>query len=324
VSAEEEEAKTESTEEHQPIILVAEDNAVFRKILGRDLHKWGFEVAVARDCTEALELYRAHESLRILILDWMMPGRSGPEVIREIRTTERGKYAYVILLTAKGQREDIVEGLSSGADDYVIKPFDEHELEVRVRAGKRIVDLQNELIEAREALRFQATHDALTELWDRAAGIGILTRELERTKAYGQQVSALMVDIDHFKEVNDKYGHLAGDAALNWLSGILVDSVRPYDTVSRYGGEEFLVILPGASCNAALIAAERLRALVEEKSRDVPEFHGEITVSVGAAVASRGSFAAVDELISAADVALYRAKHNGRNRVVLWDPEEMQ
>src|SRR5579863_2084632 len=196
-------------------ILIADDSIVSRHLLEATLRKWGYEVAVACDGLEAWDALQGENAPRLAILDWVMPGLTGPEVCKRVRESSRGKesnYTYILLLTSKSQREDLIEGMESGADDFLTKPFDQHELKVRLRAGTRIIDLQRELVAAREKLREQATKDFLTRVWNRSSVLEILQRELERGRRDKQPLGVILADLDHFKAVNDNYGHFAGDA----------------------------------------------------------------------------------------------------------------
>ena len=299
-------------------ILIAEDDLVTSRVLEKRLSKWGYNVVIARDGEEAWEIVKDADSPNMVILDWMMPVLDGLEVCRKIRTLEREPYIYIIFLTTRGQTGDIVEGLDAGADDYIVKPFDSHELEVRIRAGKRILDLQVELIAAREALRIQATHDSLTGMWNHAEIINILEKELERNKRDKSSVGIIMVDLDNFKQINDTYGHQNGDMVLCEISHRLTSVLRPYDSIGRYGGEEFLMVLPGCELKAAARTAERLCKGVSFDGIEISS--GKILSSISAGVASSQDTEEMtaEELIKRADEALYRAKAAGRNRIEMF------
>src|SRR5262249_25635416 len=190
-----------------------------------------------------------------------------------------------------------------------------NELKVRLRAGRRILDLQNQLYAAQEALRDQAARDPLTGIWNRNAIFDIFRRELARADREGTQIAIVMIDIDHFKNLNDTHGHMAGDAVLREFTRRISTSLRPYDAVGRYGGEEFLVLLPGCDLDAGVRHAERLRNLLCEEAFDTSEGRHRTTCSLGVASTSTTGPKSTDPLIRAADAALYRAKRNGRNRV---------
>ena len=302
-------------------VLIAEDNAGFRQALERMLQKWGYEVVSASNGLQAWEILQTPDTPRIAILDWMMPELDGVEVCRRVREQNHEPYIYILLLTAKDSAEELVEGMEAGADDYLKKPVNTHELRVRLRAGQRIIDLQEELVRAREALRRQATRDQLTELWNRTAMFDILTAELTRAKRDSNTVSILMIDLDHFKRVNDTLGHAAGDGVLREAARRMVACVRSYDSVCRYGGEEFLIILPGCDVAAATLRAEGIRLAVAKDTFQIPEGPLGITCSVGVAASSGADILDVTELIRKADEALYTAKHNNRNRVEVYTPQ---
>src|SRR5579872_1460670 len=190
-------------------ILIAEDNPSFRQVLANMLQKWGYDVVTVGDGIEALKSLQIDNPPRLAILDWMMPGLDGPEVCRRLRERKREPYIYTLLLTAKDTPQELVEGMESGADDYLRKPVNSQELRVRIRAGRRIIDLQQELVEARESLRQLATHDPLTQLWNRSAMFDILARELKRAKRESSPLSIIMADLDGFKKINDTLGHAA-------------------------------------------------------------------------------------------------------------------
>ncbi len=297
--------------------LIAEDDPVSRRVLEAFLIKWGYEVVAACDGAEAWRLLQQKDAPQLAILDWMMPAMDGVELCREIRKRAERPYVYIVLVTAKGRRQDILEGLDSGADDYLTKPFDAQELKARVRAGRRILDLQDELVRAREALREQATHDHLTCLWNRAGILDIMERELNRAQREGTPLGLIMADLDHFKRINDTYGHLPGDAVLLEAARRMHSSVRPYDAIGRYGGEEFLIVLPGCDAPDVVNQAERLRVCISAEPIETPEGRIAITLSLGVAAVPKGIEADLDSLLRTVDAALYRAKNRGRNRVEL-------
>ena len=299
-------------------VLIAEDDKVSRRVLEMHLKKWGYETWSACDGDDAARLLKEPDVPRLVVLDWMMPGRDGLSLCREIRARGDEPYTYVIILTAKGGKEDVVEGLDAGADDYITKPFDAQELRVRLRAGHRIIELQDELIRVREELRERATHDPLTGLLNRGAILDFLNRELSRCDRDGTPLSLVMVDIDHFKDINDAHGHPVGDVVLRDLSATMRGSVRRYDGVGRYGGEEFLLVLPGAQSTGASIQAERLRSRIESHPIETDSGVVAVTASVGVATWDASAPVSLDCLLKAADDALYRAKDGGRNRVETW------
>jgi two-component system cell cycle response regulator len=303
-------------------ILIADDSVVSRHLLDATLRRWGYEVVIACDGNEAWRILQAEDAPKIAILDWMMPGITGPEVCSRVRANVKDKdlYTYILLLSSKSQREDLIEGMESGADDYLTKPFDQHELQVRLRPGLRILQLQHELITAREELRDQATKDFLTSIWNRSSILDILNRELQRGIRESRPVGLVLADLDHFKSVNDTYGHFAGDAVLREFVRRMSGSIRPYDAIGRYGGEEFLMVLPGCSPDVAEKQAERMRVALAKEPMWFNDESKLITCSFGATAWIPGVKPEEEALIRVADDALYRAKRQGRNRVVLLSP----
>ena len=303
-------------------ILIADDDDVLRHVLQATLSKWGYQVVIARNGLEAWRILQAEDAPKLAILDWIMPGMDGIEVCREIRKRVHEPYIYLILLTAKDRKKDVVAGMDSGADDYLAKPFDPDELKVRLRAGMRILDLQAELLAARERLQYQATHDSLTGLLNRAATLEALSLELERASRQGTPLSIVLADIDHFKQINDTHGHAVGDAVLCEAARRMKSSVRIYDSVGRYGGEEFLFILPGCDAASAVTQAERLRSAITDHPIELSRLTISFTLSMGLVVRLEGIPDDLDPLIQEADAALYRAKLRGRDRVVLSGADE--
>ena len=292
-------------------VLVADDDPVTRRLLEVTLTSWGYAVQLATNGDEALAALTAEDGATLAIVDWVMPGLHGPELCRRVRERNAERYVYLVLLTAKSDRQHIIEGMEAGADDYLAKPFDQHELRVRLRAGRRVLELE-------EALRFRATHDALTGLLARGAILDGLERELARTIREKTGLGIALVDLDHFKNINDTYGHLAGDAVLQEAARRMQACLRPYDSVGRYGGEEILVVLP--SCDEAGLrrAAERVRSALS----DAPVQYGDQAIAMSASVGialhpASGMPGSSTALLRAADQAMYRAKAAGRNRVEL-------
>ncbi len=302
-----------------PQILIADDSPVSRRLLEAVLRSWGYAVTTVPSGTAAWEVLQRSDAPRLAILDWMMPGHSGPEVcalVRQRQLEPNSVYTYIILLTSRNEKEDLIAGMEAGADDYLIKPFDNNELKVRLGPGQRIVHLQRQLIEAQDALREQATRDSLTRLWNRHAIWEILTRELARSQREGVPLGLVLGDLDHFKQVNDTFGHMAGDEVLREISIRLNTSIRSYDAAGRYGGEEFLIVLPGCDDESASQTADRIRAtigtepiLLEEGGHSI-----KVTASFGATSLPKGTLATPENLIRIADTALYSAKEAGRNR----------
>jgi two-component system, cell cycle response regulator len=300
-------------------VLIAEDDAVSCALLQSCLQKWDLNVITARDGLYAWHELQKPDAPGLIIMDWMMPGFSGIELCRKIRAGTNSHYPYVLLLTSRDTTEDLVEALDAGADDYLTKPFNPNELRARLAVGRRILTLQNELLEKEEALNFQAQHDSLTQLWNRGVIMQFMEREIARARRSGVCMGVLLVDIDHFKNVNDTHGHPVGDSVLKEVARRLTSGVRPYDWVGRYGGEEFIVLLANSSAETVAICAERLRETMTARPVQANGLDLNITASVGATLFCGEPGVGIPELLESADAALYRAKHNGRNRVeIAW------
>jgi diguanylate cyclase (GGDEF)-like protein len=296
-------------------ILIAEDDLVSRKLLKATLEKWGYDVVACADGKEAWDIIQKGDAPKLLILDWMMPEIDGVELCSRLRKMQSTEYQYIILLTARVQKEDVVTGLDAGADDYITKPFDKQELQVRLRAGRRILDLQEQLLLAQDKLREQAIHDPLTGLLNRRAIQERLENELSRIRRENIPISVVMLDLDRFKNVNDTYGHMAGDFVLRQVSSRMVSVIRDYDTVGRYGGEEFFLIFPGCDQKMVVDLSERIRSSIADIPMNTSEGVFSITASLGTATLIDSVEITPDDLIAAADAALYKAKDNGRNRI---------
>jgi diguanylate cyclase (GGDEF)-like protein len=289
-------------------ILVADDDYTSRRLLEIRLNKFGYDVISASDGKEAWEIIQRTDSPNMIVLDWMMPGITGIDICKKIRSSANyeERYKYIILLTARGAKEDIVLGLDSGADDYLTKPFDDTELLMRIRAGKRILNLQ-------EKLQYSATHDALTGIYNRGAILQELEKQISRCCREKTFVSIGMLDIDFFKKVNDTYGHLAGDEVIKEVCLRIKSCLRNYDIVGRYGGEEILIITPGADQAQANIIFERIRETISATPINFESSQLSVTVSIGLATLSKNMN--TKKFIQIADEALYRAKDNGRDQV---------
>lgn len=259
-------------------ILIADDDPVSRRLAERMLKNFGYEVIAVANGRDAARELSATGGPRLALIDWMMPELDGLGVCRHVRNKQDQSYVYILLLTSKQSSEDVVEGLKAGADDYLTKPCHPAELQARLHTGQRILSLEDRLVEAREEMRFKATHDTLTSLWNRGAVLALLKSELSRSVRENLPVSLLMCDIDHFKKINDLHGHLAGDEVLREVSKRLLESVRAYDAVGRYGGEEFLIVLGGCQRDDLKVRAEHVRRGI----CDVPfeTTYGSISVSL--------------------------------------------
>jgi two-component system cell cycle response regulator len=298
-------------------ILIADDDSISRRLLERTLQHSGYEVITAEDGRQAASELSKTDGPRLALVDWMMPELDGLGVCREVRGKHDDSYVYILLLTSKESSEDVVRGLEAGADDYLTKPFHPAELKARLHTGRRILQLEDKLVEAREDMRFKATHDALTSLWDRGAVLALLRNELNRSARELTPVSLLLCDIDHFKQINDIHGHPSGDEVLEEVSTRLLDAVRSHDAVGRYGGEEFLIVLSGCDAEHLEARAEQVRKAIS----DVPftMTQGPIFVSmsiVAITIQNWDKSKPIELLLKQVDIALYRAKESGRNRVV--------
>ncbi|HET6144066.1 MAG TPA: diguanylate cyclase [Candidatus Acidoferrales bacterium] len=298
-------------------ILIADDEAVSRRMLQGMLEKWGYEVIATGDGDEAWGKLKLAQAPRIALLDWMMPGQNGVEICRSLRKLRPEPYTYLLLLTAKDAKESVVEGLESGADDYVTKPFNSQELKARIRVGLRVLELEDNLVQAREMMRFKATHDTLTGVWNRGAVLETMEREVWRSRREGISLGVLMVDLDHFKSVNDNYGHPAGDAVLREITKRMQTDVRPYDGIGRYGGEEFLILLPGCNREVTKATAERIRKIVSASPVETSAGSLKVTMSIGAVATGDWPKNTPSQILQMADSALYRAKEEGRDRTVV-------
>jgi diguanylate cyclase (GGDEF)-like protein len=304
-------------------ILIAEDDPVSRRVLEEFLRKCGYEVVAVANGADAWALLATEDAPRMAILDWMMPELEGIEVCRRVRARSGRAYTFLILLTAHGQKHSLLAGLKAGADDYLSKPFDAEKLRARLQVGERILRMQDELIAARDALHFQATHDLLTGVSSRGAAMDFLTRELSRGFRERHPVGVVLADLDHFKNINDQHGHLVGDAVLQELARRMLKCVRTYDCVGRYGGEEFLIIFPSSNEEGTLRQAERIRKSVESAPVQVFEVQIPMTASFGIVTTDPSRLQEAMELLCNADAALYRAKELGRNRVERAVPAEL-
>lgn len=315
-------------------VLVAEDDYTSRVLLETMLRGWGHEVLTAEDGDSALRLIAQHDDLQLLVLDWIMPGPDGPDICRAVRAAVRQNYVYIILLTAKTEREAFLEGMESGADDYIIKPFDAEQMRARLRVAERIVQLEERLSSQNEALRLaneqtrqlltqvqaqaielerQAREDWLTGLYNRRHLDFHLQREFVRARRYQSPLTVAIADLDNFKSVNDRFSHHVGDEVLRTLADILQSNSRSTDIVGRYGGEEFVIILPETTREQGLIVCEKIRRTVEEY--DWSRVHEGLRMTVSVGMSSDTSLANYEKMLTQADDRLYEAKRAGKNTV---------
>jgi two-component system, cell cycle response regulator len=301
-------------------VLIADDEQVSRRMLQALLTMWGYEVVSVGDGKAALDQLKSPDAPRIALLDWEMPGLNGVDVCTAVRRDRPEPYTYMLLITSREGKENIVKGLESGADDYVIKPWDSEELKARLRTAQRILQLEDRLVEAGETLRFKATHDHLTFLLNRGAIVDLLERELVRTLREKGNTVVMLTDLDHFKSVNDTFGHMAGDEVLRETARRLLGSVRSYDFVGRYGGEEFLLVLNNCDTSQALPRAEEVRKSIAASPMQSSSGPLQVTMSIGVLSSSDWAFHNTVEILREVDAALYRAKESGRNRSELASP----
>lgn len=290
------------------VILVVDDSIEIRQLVSFSLKAAGYKVAEAASGQEALD-YISVSPPDLVILDVMMPGMTGFDVLRTLRENQDMGGIPVVFLTARTAVDDKVQGFESGAEDYLTKPFEPKELVLRVGL------LLRKKAET-ERLRQESKTDGLTELANRRAINERISEELSESRRHRQALSILMFDIDHFKRINDTYGHPAGDELLKQMAALLKGSVREEDVVGRFGGEEFLALLPHTSALVALKMAERLRKRIADNPFDLGEVTVNITVSLGVAGMPEDDVSTPEELISLADKRLYVAKHLGRNRSI--------
>jgi two-component system chemotaxis response regulator CheY len=279
----------------------------------------GHSVVEAETAEVAISLLQK-ELTRLIVTDWTLPGMSGPELIQQIRAAAGDAYSYIILLTARSEKEDIAVGLETGADDYLTKPFNQRELCARVNIGERILNLETRLKESRDQLEILATYDALTHLPNRRAIQDYAEAAWQRAGPGREPVSLVLLDIDHFKRVNDQHGHLVGDQALREVAEIIGQRIRAHDKAGRWGGEEFLLVLPGTAITEARLVAERVRSRVAATPLPLPDGTKlSLRASLGVASTSLAMPPSLEALMHQADEALYQAKREGRDRVV-FDP----
>ena len=299
-------------------ILVADDDAVSRCMIERMLRHSGYQVITARNGVEAMESLAAEDAPRLVLLDWMMPELDGPEVCRAIRAHTGRSYVYITLLTSRDAKEDLIAGLEAGADDYLTKPCNLEELRARLRTGVRILKLEDSLVSARDEMRYEATHDALTRLTNRAAILSRVDLELARISREGSFFAVILCDVDHFKSINDTHGHPVGDEVLRTVAERLRRCVRQTDGVGRYGGEEFLLVLADCKPHDLRSRAEQIREAVSTEPVETSAGPLRVAISVGGLrVDAERKDQLPERLLKDVDAALYHAKKQGRNRTVL-------
>lgn len=295
-------------------VLIAEDDLTSRLILGSILKKWEFTPVLACNGKEAWDIMQSEDAPRLVILDWQMPEMSGIEVCKKIRENDTSDPPYLIVLTSRDEKKDIVKALDAGANDFISKPYDNEELQARINVGKRMVELQSALGNAYKALQHEAMYDSLTSIYNRRAIMELMEKEIARAKREKTALCVGMCDIDFFKKVNDTYGHQIGDEVLITFTQSIINQLRNNDYVGRYGGEEFLIVVPGAKASNHEKMFERICKHIRENK--IPTKKGNLSITVSIGVASYKGVENSDMLLAAADTALYDAKETGRDRVV--------
>lgn len=297
-----------------PKVLVADDSAVYRKLIENTLSGKPFTPIFAKTGQEAMQLFAEHKPL-LAIVDWMMPDRTGIELCEHIRGASHALYTYVILLTAMSEKESVIQGLAAGADDYLTKPFHDGELIARLGVGLRIIELHRQIKATNRLLEQLALTDALTNLPNRRAIEDWASRQLSAAARYGFSLWVVMADLDRFKNVNDTYGHEAGDTVLKKFAEILKTNSRKSDICGRMGGEEFLLTLSHTNGENARMVIDRIRMELEKTEFNFDGIRLNVTASFGLAEFQGRHAPDLNQLISQADAALYSAKRLGRNRV---------
>ncbi len=299
-------------------VLIAEDDIISSRALEKTISEWNYEVSVAKDGEEAWNIIKKtwdardeKQKTNMAILDWEMPKMNGVELCRKIRhkiNEKNSNYIYIVLLTGRDKQEDIIKGLSVGADDYITKPFNPYELKVRLKNGERIVELEDSRLK-------EASIDILTKHWNRKKILECLNEEIDRGSRRNHPTGIILADIDHFKKINDTYGHLIGDQVIIEVVTRFNKSMRKYDKIGRYGGDEFLAVIP--QCNHTQIRniAERFYRAICDKKIQTEKGPLKITVSIGGISTDNFPQASHEDFIKASDAALYLAKKKGRNHI---------
>ena len=311
-------------------ILIAEDDMVSRRVLQTTLQKWGHEVVIAQDGIEALAAFQLEDAAPLAILDWMMPGLDGIEVCRKVREFPTATPTYIILLTAKGGKEDIVTGLDAGADDYLTKPFERSELRARIKVGERVVNLQQKLAERVEELnksvvelkqaeteiRNLSMQDELTGLYNRRGFLVLSEQHRKSARRAGKSFSLIYGDMDGLKKINDTYGHHAGSEALRQLAEIFKQSFRASDIIARIGGDEFTILVADAISSNISIPLDRLNENLQSyNSQKLHPYN--LSLSLGSICVDSDHNSSIEELLARADEIMYANKKQKRQASIL-------
>lgn len=299
-------------------ILLVEDEPTTRAMMTRQLTRAGYEVKAVKNGAEALAVLK-DQFFAMMLTDWDMPEMDGVTLCKAVREMPLEGYVYTILLTARGGKAHVIEGLAAGADDYLIKPPDDSELRARLNTGRRILKLEQSLRAANSRIHLLSVTDPLTGTYNRRYLMERLPQEIERARRYVRPLSIVLCDADHFKQVNDTHGHLAGDEVLRGFATLLMQFSRAdVDWVVRYGGEEFIIVLPETAHSDAMAFADKMCTAIEAHTFKSATGTLAVTASFGVASldsAPPGEAGSVDCLISCADACLYQSKELGRNRV---------
>ncbi|WP_181161504.1 GGDEF domain-containing response regulator [Maribrevibacterium harenarium] len=304
-------------------VIIAEDDLTTRLLLDAIVSNIGFQTIPVTNGREAWEAYIKLDEPCVLLLDWDMPEINGHDLACKIKNHAHAVPPYIILITGRNDSTDVVKGLEDGADDYICKPFNAPELEARINVGKRTISLHRQLHETKEILQYQATHDSLTGLHNRRALLDLLSQEVKRAHRLNMNLHVAMCDVDFFKHINDSYGHFKGDEVLKSVADSIKQSLREYDLVGRYGGDEFVIAFSSFQ-NSAMEIFERIRMTIaglqfncnETQTGDISHFS--LTTSMGVSSFSHANLAtlSLDEMLKTADEQLYEAKTQGRNQVI--------
>ncbi len=295
-------------------VLIAEDDMTSRMILESILKKWGLIPVITSNGNQAWEIMKNKDAPKLAILDWQMPGMTGVEVCQKIRALNVSNPPYLIVLTSKDEKKDIVKALDAGANDFISKPYDNDELHARINVGRRMAHLQSELDDAYKALKYEAMHDPLTGIFNRRAIMKLLKKEMARANREKTTIYIGLCDLDYFKKVNDTYGHQVGDEVLIAFTRLAMEKLRSSDHVGRYGGEEFLIVAPGSKASKPESMFERICEHIRNNKIITEANDISITVSIG--VAKYSGVETFDTFLAASDTALYQAKKSGRDQVV--------
>jgi len=300
---------------HSHRVLLVHEDAAARRQIAAWLADWNYDVVLAPDIACAGELLRGEDAPRLALFGMSHGGGETLDLCRELRRRPTEHYVYVTVIGERGGTIDVQTCIDADVDDYVEPPIDARVLRLHLEAGRRVARLQDDLVAARKAVETRASCDALTGVANRATALSVLESEVSRARREHSSVAVMITDVDHFKRVNDQFGHPVGDIVLREIAVRMARIVRPYDTLGRYGGEEFLCVMPGCDRKGGVAAAERVVELISREPVGLPSGPLRVTVSIGVSASSPETPFDVEQLIQAADAALYRAKHGGRNRV---------